>query len=309
MDGGRGDHSYGVDVDFKRGDCSVTKTINDVYIQLFKRFKEAGSPQPSLEAREVTAYACKADKRRTGDWGHIYLDDATVDYAHLLCDQCLEGKPLAYILGEWDFYGLTFKVDPTVLIPRSDTERLAELAIERAKTIVSPRVLDLCCGSGCIGVAVAHEVEDARVAGVDLSDDALRLSRENARENGVSARYVTVKADVHFRPHNNFGQFDVIVSNPPYVTADEMRTLDKSVADYEPHMALFGGEDGLDFYRAICSKWGPLLVTGGLLLFECGYRQSTQVAAILEENRFVGIGVTEDLSGVPRIVYGYNAFG
>ncbi|MDY3618003.1 peptide chain release factor N(5)-glutamine methyltransferase [Agathobaculum sp.] len=284
----------------------MTKTINDVYMQLFKRFKEAGSPQPSLEARELTAYACKVDKGRTAEWGHIYLDDATVDFANLLCDRCLDGEPLAYILNEWDFYGLTFKIDKNVLIPRSDTERLAELAIERAQKAVNPRVLDLCCGSGCIGIAVAHEVEDARVTAVDISDNAVRLSRENARANGVFSRYVALKADVRFRPQNNLGKFDVIVSNPPYVTAEEMRGLDRSVREFEPEQALYGGPDGLDFYRSICGKWGDLLVPGGLILFECGYRQATQVCAILEDNRFSGIGITEDLAGVPRIVYGEN---
>ena len=140
----------------------MTKTINDVYMELFKRLKEADDPQPSLSAREITAYACKADKNKTADWGHVYLDDATVDYAHLLCDRCLDGEPLAYILGEWDFYGLTFQIDRSVLIPRSDTERLCELVIGQARQRVSPRILDLCCGSGCIGIAAAHEVEDAR---------------------------------------------------------------------------------------------------------------------------------------------------
>lgn len=287
-------------------DQALTKTINDVYLELFRRFKDGGSLQPSLEARELTAYACKADKNKTGDWGHIYLDDATVDYAHLLCDKCLDGEPLAYILGEWDFYGLTFHIDRSVLIPRSDTERLAELAIERASSRVSPRVLDLCCGSGCIGIVVAHTVEDARVTGVDKSEDAVRISRDNARLLGVQARYTALRGDVRFRPQNNLGQFDVIVSNPPYVTAAEMRTLDKSVADYEPHEALYGGVDGLDFYRSICAKWGGLLTSGGMILFECGYRQSTQVAAILEDNGFAGIGITEDFSGVPRIVFGYH---
>jgi len=275
-------------------------------MQLFKRFKEGGSPQPSLEARELTAYACKADKRKTADWGHCYLDDATVDYANLLCDRCLDGEPLAYVLGEWDFYGLTFKVTPDVLIPRSDTERLCELAIERARQVVNPRVLDLCCGSGCIGVALAHEVEDAHVTAVDISDAALLVSRENARRNGVSARYVALRGDVCSRPQHHLGAFDIIVSNPPYITADEMRGLDPSVRDFEPEQALFGGEDGLDFYRTICSKWGELLVPGGMLLFECGYRQAAEVAGILENNRFAGIGVTEDFSGVPRIVYGYT---
>ena len=285
----------------------MAKTINDVYMELFQRLREADEPQPALAARELTAYACKADKDRTAEWGHTYLDTATVDFAHLLCDRCLDGEPLAYLLGEWDFYGLTFRVDRSVLIPRPETERLCELVIERARAIDAPRILDLCCGSGCIGIAAAHEVETARVAGVDLSEGALRVTRENARRLGVQGRYIALKADVMQRPLNGVGQFDILVSNPPYVTRAEMRALDRSVIDFEPYEALFGGEDGLDFYRAICSKWGELLAPNGLILFECGDKQATAVAAILEDNRFSDIGITEDSFGVPRIVYGLNS--
>ena len=283
----------------------MTKTINDVYMQLYHRFKAADDPQPSLSARELTACACRVDKDRTAEWGHIYLDDATVDYAHLLCDRCLDGEPLAYILGEWDFYGLTFRVDRSVLIPRADTERLCELVIERAQQKVSPRILDLCCGSGCIGIAAAHTVGDARVAAIDNSEGALRITRENARRLGVQNRLVAVYANVLEAPPNSMGQFDIMVSNPPYVTRTEMHELDRSVYSYEPHEALYGGADGLDFYRAICQRWSGLLVPGGVLLFECGWQQATQVAAIMDEHGFAGIGITEDLAGVPRIVFGY----
>lgn len=284
----------------------MTKTINDVYMQLYKRFKAADDPQPSLAARELTAYACKADKNRTAEWGHVYLDDATVDYANLLCDRCLDGEPLAYILGEWDFYGLTFQVDKSVLIPRADTERLCELTIEWARDKVSPRILDLCCGTGCIGIAAAHEVEDARVTAVDNSDGALRITRENARRLGVQGRILVRKADVLNAPPDGMGEYDILVSNPPYITRAEMRELDKSVSHYEPHEALYGGVDGLDFYRAICAKWAGLLVPGGIALFECGWQQSMDVAAVLEENGFTDIGITEDLAGVPRVVYGFS---
>ena len=285
----------------------MTKTINDVYMQLYKRFRDADDPQPSLSARELTAYACRVDKDKTAEWGHTYLDDATVDYAHLLCDRCLYGEPLAYILGEWDFYGLTFQVDKNVLIPRADTERLCELVIGRARDKVSPRILDLCCGSGCIGIAAAHEVEDARVTAVDFSDGALRVTRENARRLGVQARFVALKADVLEDPPGGMGEYDILVSNPPYVTRQEMQELDRSVSEFEPHEALYGGPDGLDFYRAICAKWSGLLVPGGTALFECGWQQAADVAAIMEETHYTGVGITEDLSGVPRIVFGKYA--
>ena len=285
----------------------MTKTINDVYMQLYRRFKEADEPQPSLAARELTAYACRVDKDKTAEWGHTYLDDATVDYAHLLCDRCLDGEPLAYILGEWDFYGLTFQVDRSVLIPRADTERLCELVIGKARQRVSQRILDLCCGTGCIGIAAAHEVEDARVTAVDNSDGALRVTRENARRLGVQNRVIALKADVTNEPPRSMGQYDLLVSNPPYITRAEMLELDKSVSAFEPHEALYGGVDGLDFYRAICAKWSRLIVPNGMAFFECGWQQADGVAAILEEHDFIDIGITEDLSGVPRIVYGIYA--
>ena len=178
------------------------------------------------------------------------------------------------------FYGLTFKVDRSVLIPRSDTERLCELVIEQAKERVSPRILDLCCGSGCIGIAAAHTVEDARVTAIDLSDGALHITRENARDLGVSSRLLTMKADVMHAPPRGLGQFDIIVSNPPYVTEDEMQMLDRSVADFEPHEALYGGEDGLDFYHAICDSWGSCWCrTAGCCSSAAGIRPTTWQAS------------------------------
>ena len=282
----------------------MTKTINDVYMQLFRRLKEGGDPMPQLTAREITAYACKADKKQTAGWSHFYVEDTTVDYAGLLCDRCLDGEPLAYIIGEWDFYGLTFKVDRSVLIPRSDTERLCELVIEQAKERVSPRILDLCCGSGCIGIAAAHTVEDARVTAIDLSDGALHITRENARDLGVSSRLLTMKADVMHAPPRGLGQFDIIVSNPPYVTEDEMQMLDRSVADFEPHEALYGGEDGLDFYRAISEKWKAALTPGGRLYFEVGIGQADAVLRIMRAQGFGDIQVVKDHNDIPRVVFG-----
>ncbi len=285
----------------------MAKTINDVYLQLFHRLRDGGDPQPSMTARELTALACRADKNHTAGWAHAYLDDATVNYAGLLCDRVLGGEPLAYILGEWDFYGLTFRVDKSVLIPRADTEKLCELTIEQAKPRISPRILDLCCGSGCIGIAAAHEVEDARVLAADLSDGALRLTRENAHRLGVQNRVLVLKADATMPPPNGVGPFDIIVSNPPYITRSEMAELDHSVSDFEPHEALYGGVDGLDFYRAICENWGETLTHGGVILFECGWKQAEDVAKILARYGFSDIRIEKDDAGVPRIVTGRSS--
>lgn len=280
----------------------MTMTVNDLYMELRRRFKAAGISMPDLEARELTAFACGADKRRTAEWGYRYLDDDTVAGAQMLAERRLNGEPLAYLIGEWDFYGYTFKVTPSVLIPRSDTERLCEMAIRFANQIVNPRVLDLCCGSGCIGLALLREVDDARVAAVDISSEALSVARDNANALGVQTRFFPLGGDALGEPDPHLGRFHILVSNPPYVTADEMRTLDRSVADFEPALALYGGEDGLDFYRSIARKWSKLVLPGGVMLFECGYRQYPQVAGVFEECGFADIAIEEDLSGVPRIV-------
>lgn len=279
----------------------MAKTINELYLELFKRFRQAGTPAPALEARELTAFVCRADKSKTAGWAHIYLDDNTVARGHAMADRYLGGEPLAYLLGEWDFYGLTFKITRDVLIPRADTEALCELAVRRAQEIMEPRVLDLCCGSGCIGIAMLHEVEDATVYAVDLSEDALLLAKENAKRLGVSARFHPVRCNVMCDPPSALGAFHIIVCNPPYVTAAEMQELDESVK-HEPVMALYGGEDGLDFYHAVTGLWLEVLVPGGMLYFECGWKQAAQVAAICESAGLTNVRIDEDLSGIQRVV-------
>ena len=139
---------------------------------------------------------------------------------------------------------------------------------------------------------------------VDLSDGALRLTRENAHRLGVSGRLLAMKADATMPPPGGVGPFDIIVSNPPYITRSEMAQLDHSVADFEPHEALYGGVDGLDFYRAICENWGDTLAHGGILLFECGWKQADAVAEILQKFGFSDVCIEKDDAGVPRIVIG-----
>ena len=217
----------------------------------------------------------------------------------------LDGEPLAYVLGEWEFYGLPLRVTPDVLIPRDDTCAVAELAIRKALFLEQdPRILDLCCGSGCIGLAIASRVKDAKVTLADLSMEALAVAKENTGLNRLGGRVRCVQADAMQKAPAFLGKYDMIVSNPPYVTGAEMQTLPHSVKDFEPEMALYGGEDGLDFYRAICENWRGALRTGGRLYFEVGIGQADDVLRIMRAVGFGDIEVIPDLNGIPRVVWG-----
>ena len=213
------------------------------------------------------------------------------------------GEPLAYVLGEWEFYGLKLTVTPDVLIPRDDTCAVAELAINQALFLPeSPRILDICTGSGCIGLAIASRVKDARVTLADISKEALAVAKKNVLSNKVSGHVSCVQADA-LKPAAPFlGKFDMIVSNPPYITAWEMEELPASVADFEPHLALFGGTDGLDFYRSIAKNYKSALKPGGYLTFEFGETQGDDVCKILEANGFTVLERTRDYNDRERAV-------
>lgn len=215
----------------------------------------------------------------------------------------LTGEPLAYVLGEWEFYGLKLQVDRNVLIPRDDTCAVASLAIKRAIFLdQTPRILDLCCGSGCIGLAVASRVKDARVTLADISRDALAVAKNNIALNKLTGRVYCVSADAMIPAHPFLGKFDMIVSNPPYITGKEMKELPRSVSGFEPHIALYGGEDGLDFYRAIAVNYKNALKPGGYLAFEFGMGQGDDVCAILEANGYTVLERARDYNLIERAV-------
>ena len=214
-----------------------------------------------------------------------------------------QGEPLAYVLGEWDFYGLNLTVSPDVLIPRDDTCAVTSLAIQQALFLnQDPRVLDLCCGSGCIGLAVASRVKDARVTLADLSPEALTVAKRNMMQTKLSARVRCVQVNALEPAPAFLGKFDLIVSNPPYITAEEMETLPISVRNYEPHMALYGGEDGLDFYRSIAKNFSRALKPGGFLCFEFGMGQGDAVCRILEDNDYAVLERVRDYNDRERAV-------
>ncbi len=215
----------------------------------------------------------------------------------------LNDEPLAYILGEWEFYGLKLFVSPDVLIPRDDTCAVAELAINRTLFLEKdPRILDLCCGSGCIGLAVASRVKDARVTLADISKEALAVAKKNIAQNKLGGRMSIFQVDARKKAPNFLGKFDMIVSNPPYITREEMKQLPRSVDAFEPHLALYGGEDGLDFYRAILANFTPALKPGGCVCFEFGMGQGDAVCRLLEENDYTVLERKMDYNDRERAV-------
>ena len=218
-------------------------------------------------------------------------------------DRLLNEEPLAYVLGQWEFYGLPLYVSPDVLIPRDDTCAVTELAINKSLFLnKDPRILDLCCGSGCIGLAVASRVKDARVTLADISKEALAIAKKNIARNKLGGRVSTFQVDARKAVPGFLGKFDLIVSNPPYVTAAEMNELPRSVDAFEPHLALYGGEDGLDFYRSIIQNFTLVLKPGGYLCFEFGMNMGDAVCALLEESDYTIVERKKDYNDRERAV-------
>lgn len=280
-------------------------TYNNLYLDARRRLKAAGIPAAQLEAREIVCYVAGKSREEFFRDLPLYVSDEVERRIEELVQRRLEGEPVAYIIGEWEFYGLSLDVSRDVLIPRMDTEVLAEQAILAAQAAGEDcRVLDLCAGSGCVGLAVADNAHDCKVVLADLSEGALRICRQNIRRCGLNDRVTCLNADAKLPPMPALWDFDVIACNPPYIPSEEVLTLDSSVKDYEPHLALDGGEDGLDFYRAVASKWKGALRIGGRLLFEVGMGQAPDVELILGQNGFEDVHSVRDTQGILRVVSG-----
>lgn len=257
----------------------------------------------SLMARNLLAhYSGRSQEAILAD-RDLYASEEVCRSMESATKRLLAGEPLAYVLGEWDFYGLTLYVNENVLIPRDDTVAVASLAINQGIFLpADPRILDLCTGSGCIGLAIASRIKDARVTLADISKDALAVAKKNITAHKMSARVSCVQADALSPAPAFLGKFDMIVSNPPYITGPEMAELPDSVKDYEPHIALFGGRDGLDFYRSIAENYSKALKPGGYLALEFGDTQGDDVCRILEDNGYTILERTRDYNDRERAV-------
>lgn len=282
----------------------MVKKFSQLYLEARRAFMEIEDQQTaSLLARNLLCYISGKTQEEIINDREKYACETICEAMEDAVRRILAQEPLAYVLGEWNFYGMNLYVDHSVLIPRDDTCAVTALAIKKGLFLdQDPRIMDLCTGSGCIGLAIANRVKDARVTLADASKDALVIAKKNIARHKLSARVSCVQADA-LKPAPAFlGKFDMIVSNPPYITTAEMEELPASVKDYEPHLALHGGEDGLDFYRAIIQNYSSALKPGGYLCFEFGMGQGDAVCALLEQHGYTVLERTKDYNDRERAV-------
>ena len=279
-------------------------TYNNLYMDIRRRLRQAGCTGASLEARELVC--CGSGKTREEFFrdAPLYVPPETEEAIQALVERHLNGEPVAYLIGEWEFYGLPLDISEAVLIPRTDTEVLAREAISYVSAMGKCRVLDLCAGSGCIGLALAANAPECRVLLGEISEPAVRICRQNIRRNSLTGQVSVMCMDAMSPPPKTIGEFQCIVSNPPYIPRADIETLERSVKDFEPYLALCGGEDGYDFYTAIIHQWRNALVTGGRLYFEVGIGQADTVLRMMRAEGFGDINIVPDGQNITRVVYG-----
>ncbi len=264
-----------------------------------RELQAAGVPDPAYDAAALLSAVTGEPPLLLRMETEKTLTEAQERSFRALMDRRLAREPLQHLLGTVPFCSLTFRVSPDALIPRPETELLAEWALEELASagLPSPAVLDLCCGTGCIGLTVGKRMPACRLTLTDLSEGALALASENARLLGVSARFL--RGDL-WEPIGE-AAFDLIVSNPPYIPSAECDSLQPEVMR-EPRMALDGGADGLDFYRRIARDASAHLNPGGRILLEAGFGEAKAVAALLEAAGAESIGIRADDAGIDRMI-------
>ncbi|MBQ6265105.1 MAG: peptide chain release factor N(5)-glutamine methyltransferase [Clostridia bacterium] len=277
------------------------KTINDLLKTASLRLLQNGAENSSEEARMLLESAGGPSKKEQIINGVTEVDDTVADLFSKFIEERLEGRPLQYILGEWDFYGNMFSVGEGVLIPRAETEILIDEADAYLKNFEGACVLDLCAGTGCVGITLALHNPSSRFYLIEKSDEAFVYLRKNASRYNLK-NVSLVKGDIFegAKIIDNKTGFGALISNPPYIPAGELETLQKEVKR-EPRLALDGGSDGLNFYRAICELWLPLLKKDALVCLECGENQTEEVGSLLSRN-CENITVKKDFNGLPRTV-------
>lgn len=266
-----------------------------------QRLAAAGISGAGVEAR---AMLCAALCAKYDDYYRLREQETspeTIRSYRQMTERRLAGCPAAYICGAWEFFGLELCVTESVLIPRSDTETLVEAALRFACGRRGLHLLDLCCGSGCIGIAAAKNLPGARLTLSDISAEALAVAEKNARMHLADVFFETELRDAR-TVREPEPKYDLVFCNPPYVTEQEWRELDRSVRDFEPRLALVGEEEGLEFYRRVPPAVRPAMAPEGRLFFECGAGQAADVAATLAGEGWRDIRCIQDPAGIDRVV-------
>lgn len=275
--------------------------LKDAFTEGINKLKLSNIDAPVITAGAILCniLGCERTYLYTHD-DYILSKDEYERYCDAL-KRRIEGEPLQYIIGSQEFMSLDFIVSPDVLIPRQDTEILVEYIIEFVSQKDKVSILDIGTGSGCIAISLAHYIKNSRVVAVDISKGALKIARKNAQNCGVEERIVFIESNLF--ENVPIQKFDIIVSNPPYIPNQVIAGLDRQVKDFEPKIALDGGEDGLDFYRRIVKESVDFLKPKGLLAFEVGFDQAQEVAKIMESS-YRDIKLQKDLAGIERVVTG-----
>lgn len=269
--------------------------------------KQHGSDTPRLDAQILLAFVRKCARIQLYTNFDTPLNDAERAEMRDLVKRRSRAEPVAYLVGHREFFGLDFKVTKDVLIPRPDTETLVLEALERAKPLPSPRILDLCTGSGCVAISLAVNLPAGQFMATDLSPAALAVAEQNAATHKVAERIQFAQGDL-FAAIPADATFDLIVSNPPYIPEGEIAGLDADVRDHEPLSALRAGADGMQFLNVIIEQAAGHLVTGGWLLLETGIEQAPLSSQALEaQGQFTEIKIVKDLGGRPRVVLAQRA--
>ena len=269
----------------------------EAFLMGMQKLKEAEIGEAQLDARLLLEEVCGTDHNTLLCHGDREVSEAEEEQYRRALEQRAVHVPLQHLLGYQDFMGLRFQVNEYVLIPRQDTEILVEEAMRYLHD--GMRILDLCTGSGCILLSLLHYSNDCEGVGVDISQEALQVAAQNAELLGIRADFL--KSDLYEKVT---GKFDLLVSNPPYIERKVIPTLMEEVREYDPYIALDGGEDGLDFYRRIIGGAQDYLKRGGQILMEIGSGQAKAVSELLREAGFKEIDVCRDFAGLDRVVSG-----
>lgn len=282
------------------------KTYRELYEEGRRILEQAGLPDAVLDARFLLEEVCGTNLQTLLVFPEKKVTEEEVNQYRAFVQRRKDREPTAMILGEWDFMGLTFRLNKSTLIPEQDTEVLVETALEELKRRgpgeAPLRILDLCTGSGCILLSLLHELRNAGGLGTDLSEEALEAARENAVRLGLQERAAFRQGDL-WEPVGD-ERFDLIVSNPPYVPTDVIPTLEPEVRCGEPYAALDGGEDGLVFYRRILKEAAGHLKPSGIIIVESGFDEAAQIAALMQDQKLRGIRTVKDYGGLDRVVLG-----